>query len=280
MRVFLGFPSDARPLVLLYLLVLVGGGVALGEFASLVGGWGVGAYALVLGALTTAMVRHTDQSWRRRVRSFDRAVHSIAGRAGDRADALLKATSERLGEPMPGVTRLADALAVSRKESAAGRELAEACFQLGPHYMLLVSFEGEVLNANPAFLARTGLTPEALRDSAHGLPDEVLPLGPLLKLGAQARRDRIAHTGIEYGLRSADGSERPVEVALRTVRTPRGEALLLQLTDRTRLRRMTAQIGQFSDALDLMVNRRVAELTAGLAGLDVLLDAAGVVVAT
>jgi PAS domain-containing protein len=53
---------------------------------------------------------------------------------------------------------------------------------------------------------------------------------------------------------------------------------MIQATDMANQRTLERQIATFSDALDLMVDQRVAQLTAGNASLGRLLDDAGVVV--
>ena len=184
-----------------------------------------------------------------------------------------------LGERAAPLFEMASELHATRRRAQDAQTLANAFLQVGPHYTVLITMDGRVLDANPAFFARTNMMPEWLRGQPLGVLEDILPMEPLLELAERSKRENAAISGVPYALH-ADGKRRAVDVALRTFETAEGDTVLIVLSDLTRQRTLEHQIGQYSDALDLMVDQRVAELTAGRDDLDGLLDSAGVAVVT
>ncbi len=188
-------------------------------------------------------------------------------------------TRPLLGDRAKPVFELASNLLAARRRAKDAETLANAFLQVGPHYAVLCTMSGTVVDANPAFFARTGLMPEWLRGQPLGVLEEILPMEPLMELAERSKRENAAISGVPYEL-NVDGRRRAVDVALRTFPTSDGDTVLLLLSDRTKERTLEHQIDQYTDALDLMVDQRVAEITAGRDDLDPLLEAAGAVVVT
>ncbi|MEM1054122.1 MAG: PAS domain-containing protein [Bacteroidota bacterium] len=227
------------------------------------------------------------------------AVAAMAWYAGPRATAVLNVTAERMaanrdGDPRTQVEAaervlgvqasplrpLAKRLLATRSDlSDASRQVA-ALLQINPHYVLIATFDGELIEANPAFYAATGLDPAIVRGSRIETLREVFPLDPLLELADRSDREGSSIQGIEYGLVDADGRSLPVLVSLRAVRVRQRKAVLIQATDVAKEKRLERQVAAFSDTLELMVDQRVANLTAGKTRLRNLLDRAGIVLAS
>ncbi|MEM6326380.1 MAG: PAS domain-containing protein, partial [Bacteroidota bacterium] len=227
------------------------------------------------------------------------AVSGMAWYAGPRATAVLSVTAERMaanrtGDPRTQVEAaervlgvlasplrpLATRLLTSRSElSDASRQVA-ALLQINPHYVLIATFDGELIEANPAFYAATGLAPQAFRGSPISTLRETFPLEPLMEWADRSDREGASIQGIEYALVDADGHTLPVLVSLRAVRVRQRKAFLIQATDVAKEKRLERQVAAFSDTLELMVDQRVASLTAGKSTLRHLLDRAGVVLAS
>lgn len=219
--------------------------------------------------------------------------------AGPRATAVLSVTAERMaanrdGDPRTQVEaaeRLLGALATplrplatrllaSRSDlSDASRQVA-ALLQINPHYVLIASFDGEVIEANPAFYAVTGYNPDDIRGGRIEALRETFPLDPLLELADRSDREGASIQGIEYAIVDAEGRSLPVLVSLRAVRVRQRKAVLIQATDVAKEKRLERQVAAFSDTLELMVDQRVAALTAGKTTLKHLLDRAGVLIAS
>ena len=188
-------------------------------------------------------------------------------------------TRSHLGARARPLFALASDLLAARRRAADAQVLANAFMQVNPHYVLLCTLGGKVIDANPAFYARTNLMPEWLRGQPLSVLDATLPMEPLMELAARSKEENAAISGVPYAL-DIDGKQRAVDVALRTFPTAEGDTVLILLSDLTKERTLENQIDRYTDALDLMVDQRVAELTAGQDALDPLLDAAGLVVAT
>lgn len=184
-----------------------------------------------------------------------------------------------LGDRSKPLFDLASDLVSARERAEDARTLANAFLQVGPHYVLLCTLDGKILDANPAFFARTNLMAEWLRGQPIAVLEETLPMEPLMKLARRSKKENAAISGVPYAL-NVEGGRRAVDVALRTIQTTEGDTVLLILSDLTKERTLENQIDQYSDALELMVDQRVAELTAGHDELDPLLEAAGVVAVT
>ncbi len=188
-------------------------------------------------------------------------------------------TRSMLGDRAKPLFDLASDLLITRRRAKDAQTLANAFMQVGPHYVLLCTLDGKVLDANPAFFARTNMMPDWLRGQPLGLLEETLPMKPLMELAERSKQENAAISGVPYAL-NVDGKRRAVDVALRTFPTAEGDTVLMILSDLTKERTLEHQIDRYTDALDLMVDQRVAELTAGQDDLDPLLDAAGLVVVT
>ena len=226
-------------------------------------------------------------------------VAGLAWYAGPRAATILGVTSERMaanyeGDPRTqteaaermlgglaaGLRPLAGRLLESRADLADASRQVAALLQINPHYVLIATMDGHLIEANPAFYAATGLVPASLRGSHADVLREVFPLEPLLELADRSDREGASIQGIEYGLVDEDGRSLPVLVSLRAVRVRGQKAVLIQATDVAAQKRLERQVAAFSDTLELMVDQRVAALTAGKSTLRLLLDRAGIVLAS
>ncbi len=216
---------------------------------------------------------------------------------GPRTAVRLTAFGERIarGESDPGAMRrtsrglgtlagaFAPAAARIRKDAREKAELREhvaALYQINPHYVLLCTFDGRIIEANPAFYAATGMPAEAIRGGRIEVLADVFPVEPLLDLARRSLAEGAAISGIDYGLIGADDEARPVEVSLRAFHVSGVDVVVIQATDVAVRRRLERRVEAFSDTLDLMVDQRVAQLTAGQQSLRRILDAAGVAVAS
>ena len=184
-----------------------------------------------------------------------------------------------LGDRAKPLFDLGTAFYAERRRARDAQALANAFFQLGAHYVVLCSMDGRVLDANPAFFARTNMMPEWLRGQPTGVLEDILPMEPLMELAERSKHENAAISGVPYAL-DVEGTRRAVDVSLRTFPTSDGDAVLMILADRTKERTLEDQIDRYTDALDLMVDQRVAELAAGLDGLEPLLDDAGAAIVT
>ncbi|WP_412067485.1 PAS domain-containing protein [Rubrivirga sp. IMCC43871] len=155
-----------------------------------------------------------------------------------------------------------------------------ALYQINPHYVLLCTMDGEIIEGNPAFYAATGLPPEAVRGGRIEALQQTFPIEPLLDMAARSLREGSSVSGIEYAIIDRDDETRPVEVSLRGFEIEGRPYVLFQATDQAHARRLERRVAAFTDTLDLMVDQRVHQLTAGQQALQRVLDAAGVVVAS
>ncbi|WP_412062997.1 PAS domain-containing protein [Rubrivirga sp. IMCC45206] len=155
-----------------------------------------------------------------------------------------------------------------------------ALYQINPHYVLLCTMDGEIVEGNPAFYAATGLPPEAVRGGRIEALQQTFPVEPLLELAGRSLREGSAVSGIEYGIIDRDDETRPVEVSLRGFEIEGRAYVLFQATDQAHARRLERRVAAFTDTLDLMVDQRVHQLTAGQQAVNRVLDAAGVVIAS
>lgn len=227
--------------------------------------------AALLGGIYVLGPHVADRLWR--------LAERLAGLPGE-AETLLRKAEAADGAAASALRPLHARLGEQARELADLRSHVAGLFQINPHYVLLCTFDGMLVEANPAFYAVTGLPHEAIRGGRIEALREVMPIEPLLELAERSAREGSALTGIEYALVGEDDVSRPVQVSLRAVRVAGRAAVLIQATDVARQRTLERQISTFSDSLDLMVDQRVAQLTAGQASLRRLLDAAGVAVAS
>ncbi len=150
-----------------------------------------------------------------------------------------------------------------------------ALYQINPHYVLLCTMDGEIVEGNPAFYAATGLPPEAVRGGRIEALQQTFPIEPLLELAGRSIREGSSVSGIEYAIIDRDDETRPVEVSLRGFEIEGRPYVLFQATDQAHARRLERRVAAFTDTLDLMVDQRVHQLTAGQQALQRVLDAAG-----
>ena len=175
---------------------------------------------------------------------------------------------------------MADALKSGYECNVEARSHIAALFQINPHYVLLCTLDGHIVDANPAFYAMTGLPFEAVRGQRIEALNEVMPIEPLFELARRSLRENSSISGIEYALVNHDEVRRTVQVSLRGVSVEGKPGVIIQATDVANQRNLEHQISTFNDALDLMVDQRVAQLTAGNTSIGRLLDEAGVVLAS
>ena len=201
-----------------------------------------------------------------------------AGPSHGDASALLERAAAPLGPFAEPFGALAGALRAAHAETAEARSHVAALLQINPHYVLLCTLDGHIVDANPAFYAMSGLPFEAVRGNRIEVLNEVMPVEPLFEMARRSFRENASIGGVEYALINRDDVRRPVQVSLRAVHVGEKEAVMIQATDVANQRNLERQVSTFSDALDLMVDQRVAQLTAGNASVGRLLDEAGVLV--
>ena len=155
-----------------------------------------------------------------------------------------------------------------------------ALYQVNPHYVVLCTLDGEIVEANPAFYAATGLPIEAVRGGRVEALDQTFPVLPLMELAERSLKEASAISGIEYAIINRDDETRPVEVSLRAFEIEGRPHVLFQATDHAHEKQLERRVAAFTDTLDLMVDQRVHQLSAGQQALKRVLDAAGVVVAS
>ncbi len=155
-----------------------------------------------------------------------------------------------------------------------------ALYQINPHYVLLCSQDGEIIEANPAFYAATGLPAEAVRGGRVEALRQTFPVEPLMELAQRSLREGSAISGLEYAIIDRDDHTRPVEVSLRGFTLEGRPMVLFQATDQAHQKQLERRVAAFADTLDLMVDQRVHQLSAGQQTLRRVLDAAGVVIAS
>ncbi len=199
---------------------------------------------------------------------------------GETDAAALRRASAGLGPLAQAFAPVAARLRREAEERAGLREHVAALYQVNPSPILLATLDGRLVEANPAFYATTGMPPEVIRDGHAAVLDEVFPLTPLFELAHRSLAEGAAIGGIDYGLVSADDEARPVHVSLRAFRMGETDAVVIQATDLAVRRRLEQRVEAFTDTLDLMVDQRVQQLTAGQQSLRRILDAAGVTVAS
>lgn len=203
----------------------------------------------------------------------------VAQEAAD-GNVLIRHSARALGS-------LADAFApVVERLRAKGQRMREtdehvaALYQVNPHYVLLCTLDGEVVEANPAFYAATGLPIEAVRGAKTERLAQSFPVAPLMDLAQRSLRESSAIGGIEYAIVDRDDKTKPVEVSLRAFHLDGRDLVLFQATDQAREKTLERRVAAFNDTLDLMVDQRVQQLTAGQQALRTILDTAGVAVAS
>lgn len=232
-------------------------------FASL---WGLLAAVLVLGGYWAGPAAHARLA---------RAADKLA-----RGDGAPEAAVRAGGAPAEVLAPVAARLQHLTTAVAGARDHVAALYQVNPHYVVLASMDGRLVEANPAFYAVTGVSPDALRGAPAETLADAFPLGPLMELAGRSLAEGASIGGIEYAILDAEGNGRPVEVSLRAFQQGDAALVLVQATDLAVRRTLERRVAAFSDTLDLMVDQRVQQLAAGQQSLRRLLDAAGVAVAS
>ncbi len=206
-------------------------------------------------------------------------IASPEGPIGNDRRALVANATRSLGPFAGPLDAVADAADRARDQVVETRSTVGALLQINPHYVIVCTLEGVILDANPAFYAVTGLPFEGVRGNRIEVLEDVMPVEPLFDLARRSLREGSSISGIEYALVNREDQRRPVLVSLRAITVGGQPSVVVQATDVANQRVLEHQIAQFSDALDLMVDQRVAQITGGNAGLEALLDSAGVIVA-
>jgi PAS domain S-box-containing protein len=234
---------------------------------------------LVVGVVVAAGAWYAGPYAAQRLGSLAARLASPDGPTGQDRRALVDSAARSLGPFASPLDAVADAADRARDQLAETRTTVAALLQINPHYVLVCTLDGQILDANPAFYAVTGLPFEGVRGNRIEVLNDVMPIEPLFELARRSLREGSSISGIEYALINRDDQRRPVIVSLRALNVGGQPAVVIQATDVANQRTLEHQIAQFSDALDLMVDQRVAQITGGHAGLEGLLDAAGVVIA-
>ena len=203
----------------------------------------------------------------------------IAAGSAD-GEALIRHAGVRLGPLADAFAPVADRLRAQGARMADERQHLAALYQINPHFVLLCTQDGEIVEANPAFYAATGLPIEAVRGGRVEALAETFPVEPLFELAERSRREGSSISGIEYAIIDRDNETRPVEVSLRGFTVEGRGMILIQATDQAHAKRLERRVAAFTDTLDLMVDQRVHQLAAGQQALQRVLDAAGVAVAS
>ena len=140
--------------------------------------------ALVLGGLLAGLL--VVMAWYAGPRtSSDLALlgERIAHGGGDRA-ALVRHGRRALGPLAEAFLPVAARLTTQDRETSGTREHVAALYQTNPHYVVLCSLDGKIVEANPAFYAATGLAVDAVRGGHIDALRETFPIEPLLEDGA------------------------------------------------------------------------------------------------
>lgn len=217
-----------------------------------------------------ARTAHRMQALAERLASLD------ADQLGGSGDLIEKAR-DMLGPLVAPFEAMAYAIEEGNARTSESRTQVASLLQINPHYVLVCTLDGHIIDANPAFYAMTGLPFEAVRGNRIEVLNEVMPVEPLFDLARRSFRESSSISGIEYAIINRDDVRRPVQISLRAVMIDGKEGVVIQATDVANQRNLERQISTFSDALDLMVDQRVAQLTAGNNSVGKLLDDAGVV---
>ena len=196
------------------------------------------------------------------------------------AQKLVREAAGDLGPIAMSLMGVAESIDATRGERHGQRDHVGALYQVNPHYLLLATLDGDLIEANPAFYAITGLPTEAIRGGRAEALADAFPLDPLMEMAERSLKEGSAITDIEYALIDRNDRPRPVQVSLRSFQLDGEPVVLIQASDVTVRRDLERKVSAFSDSLDLMVDQRVARLAAGQQTLRRLLDAAGMVVAS
>ena len=196
------------------------------------------------------------------------------------AQKLVREAAGDLGPIAMSLMGVAESIDATRGERHGQRDHVGALYQVNPHYLLLATLDGDLIEANPAFYAITGLPTEAIRGGRAEALADAFPLDPLMEMAERSLKEGSAITDIEYALVDRDDRPRPVQVSLRSFELDGEPVVLIQASDVTIRRDLERKVSAFSDSLSLMVDQRVRALSAGQQTLRRILDGAGVVIAS
>ena len=237
--------------------------------------WAAALWGVMIGCLAI-MAWYTGHYTSSRLERL--AVRISAGDADP--DVLMRHARLSLGEMATVFAPIAHKMTRAWASVAQSREHVRALYQVNPHYVLLCSLDGRIIEANPAFYAVTGLSLEALKAGPVEVLDDIFPIGPLDEMARRSLKEACSIGGIEYGIIGQDDEPRAVQVSLRAFELDGEDVVIIQATDVSARRTMEQRIHAFNDTLDLMVDQRVAQLTAGQRSIRRVLDAAGLVLAS
>ena len=234
---------------------------------------GIAAGALVLWLVISGLVVAAFIRARRADPAIAELTESLVDgevTPAERADAI-----EEHGTVMHSLFDVAEHLASARRGEEEARTIGSSLLQMGAHYTILCRLDGRLLDGNAAFFARTGSSYDDLR--APGSLDTIIPMAPLKEFALRSLEEETTLSGIQHSMIVGDET-RPVEIALRAVRLRDYVAILMTIADHARQRELEQQIDQFTDAVELMVDQRVARITEGQLNVEEALATAGVAI--
>lgn len=237
-------------------------------------GVGLAIWAVLVSTLVVIAYRLGPRA-ERQMASLAQAVA-----ASDRPEATLARAEHTIGAPADALRSIASRISSLDASLDGERSHVAALYQISPHPTLLCSLDGEVVEGNPAFYALSGKAPTDIRGVHLSTLDTVFPVSDLEAYAIRSLKEGSAISGLEASFMDHDGEARPVEVALRAFRSNGRALVLYQVTDKAHERRLEQRVASFADTLDLMVDQRVRQLTAGRQELGSALDAAGVALAS
>lgn len=169
-------------------------------------------------------------------------------------------------------------VAILQKEVGEARDITRAFLQMGAQYALICRPEGYLIEANADFYARCRLDPNTSEEEKKKALQALMPLDELVELADRSMAEDVALTGIPAVFAFPEGP-RQVQVSLRAVEHRGRTAILMVVADKKRETELERQIDQFSDSVDLMVDQKVARITAGGITAESALAKAGVAIA-
>jgi PAS domain-containing protein len=237
---------------------VIGGGhvVVLAPTAPLRGIPAIAGGALALWSLVAGFIVAGARRGRTLDPDFEKLAHRLADDAHHRTEERADAVAAH-GPAAHALFDLSEHLSAARLAGEEARAVAATLLQMGSHYTVFFRLDGEVIDANPAFLARVGRSVDDLR--TVGALEEIVPMDLVTEFALRSLREDTTLAGIKHVM-MVDGVIRPVEIALRAVRLRNHTAVLMTLADHARERELERQIDQFTDAVELMVDQRVAQI--------------------
>ena len=193
--------------------------------------------------------------------------------------ALLMLWASRVARSMdPEKRDLEREVSILQKEVGEARDITRSFLQMGAQYSLICRPEGYLIEANADFYARCRLDPNASEDEKKKALQSLIPLDELAELAERSLAENVALTGIPATFAFPEGP-RKVQVSLRAVEHRGRMAILMVVADKKREAELEQQIDQFSDSVELMVDQKVARITAGGITAESALTKAGVAIA-